>query len=237
MTLALLEPEDRSQAADAVLDAAARCFAERGFAATAIDDVARALGATKGRVYHHFASKTALFFAVYRRGMAIDFATVEPFAALPDPLERLSRMALAHAETIMREQAYQRVITEGVLVHRHGTLSPAERAEMAGLMALRDDYEALFRQAVEAVTGRDARLATKSFLAVLNSPVLWYSERDGGERAELARELTAFALAGLGQDLAAPETLAGELAAPVSTGLDGELTTSVSTGLDRETTR
>ena len=199
MSLLALQREERTAAADAVLDAAARCFAERGFAATAIDDVARTLGATKGRVYHHFASKTALFLAVYRQGMALDFAAIAPFASEADPRERLRRMALAHAETIMRAQPYQRVIAEGVLVHRHGTLSPAERAEMAGLMRLRDDYEGVFRRAVEAVTGRDEALETKSFLAVLNSPVLWYSARDDAdaERAAIARELTAFALAGL----------------------------------------
>ena len=198
--LAALDIEERSAAADAVLDAAARCFAERGYAATSIDDVARRLGATKGRVYHHFGSKTALFFAVYARGMEIDFATVEPLSRLPDPRARLERMALAHGETIMREQAYQRVLTEGVLVHQHGTLSPAQRAKLAGLMVLRGEYEALFRRAIEAVTGRDAHLATKSFLAVLNSTVFWYTPRAidaDAERAVIARQLTAFALAGL----------------------------------------
>ena len=35
-----------------LLTAAAECFMEQGFHASSIDDVARRLGATKGRVYH-----------------------------------------------------------------------------------------------------------------------------------------------------------------------------------------
>jgi AcrR family transcriptional regulator len=51
----------------AVLDAATRRFAAHGFAGTALEDVAADVQATRGAVYHHFASKTALFQAVYEQ--------------------------------------------------------------------------------------------------------------------------------------------------------------------------
>jgi AcrR family transcriptional regulator len=49
----------------ALLNAATRRFAERGFAGTALEDVAADINATRGAVYHHFANKTALFEAVF----------------------------------------------------------------------------------------------------------------------------------------------------------------------------
>ena len=61
-----------------ILLKAAECFMEQGFHATSIDDVARRLGATKGRIYHHYPSKIELFFDVHREGMARLFEAVEP---------------------------------------------------------------------------------------------------------------------------------------------------------------
>ena len=44
---------------EAILDAAALCFMERGFNATSIDDIARRLSATKGTVsYTHLTLPT-----------------------------------------------------------------------------------------------------------------------------------------------------------------------------------
>jgi AcrR family transcriptional regulator len=48
----------------ALLEEATRLFAERGYAATSLEDVASASQVTRGAVYHHFASKQALFEAV-----------------------------------------------------------------------------------------------------------------------------------------------------------------------------
>jgi AcrR family transcriptional regulator len=44
-----------------LLDVACRVFAERGFHATAMDDIATAAGVTKPVLYQHFPSKRALF--------------------------------------------------------------------------------------------------------------------------------------------------------------------------------
>ena len=48
----------------AILDAATRRFATDGFAGTGLEDIAADIHATRGAVYHHFASKRALFEAV-----------------------------------------------------------------------------------------------------------------------------------------------------------------------------
>jgi AcrR family transcriptional regulator len=49
---------------DKLLSAARRLFDERGYAGTAIDDIADAAGVTRGAVYHHFGGKQQLFRAI-----------------------------------------------------------------------------------------------------------------------------------------------------------------------------
>ena len=49
-----------------VIEAALACFAERGFAATKLDDIAAKAGVSKGTVYLYFPSKEELFKAVIR---------------------------------------------------------------------------------------------------------------------------------------------------------------------------
>lgn len=50
-----------------LLDAAEEVFAERGFMAASLDDIARAAGYTKGAIYKHFSTKEELFLAVTDR--------------------------------------------------------------------------------------------------------------------------------------------------------------------------
>jgi AcrR family transcriptional regulator len=58
---------DRPARRAAILAAAAGAFAERGFADTAMDDVAAAAGITRLIVYRHFESKEDLYAAVLQR--------------------------------------------------------------------------------------------------------------------------------------------------------------------------
>ncbi|MFI1464023.1 TetR/AcrR family transcriptional regulator [Nocardia carnea] len=50
-----------------LLDAAEEVFAEKGFAAATLDDIAHAAGYTKGAIYKHFSVKEELFLAVSDR--------------------------------------------------------------------------------------------------------------------------------------------------------------------------
>jgi AcrR family transcriptional regulator len=59
------QAERRAATTEAILKAGRRLFGERGFAATTIDDIANSAQVAKGAVYHHFATKEAVFEAVF----------------------------------------------------------------------------------------------------------------------------------------------------------------------------
>ena len=62
--------EQADERRQAILDAALDEFAQSGFAATKIDDVAARAGVAKGTVYLHFADKEALFEAILRHALS-----------------------------------------------------------------------------------------------------------------------------------------------------------------------
>ena len=69
-----------------LLDAAARAFAERGFAAASVRDIVGPVGMLPGSLYCHFATKEALLAAVYREGVERIGAAVDAAVApLEDP--------------------------------------------------------------------------------------------------------------------------------------------------------
>jgi AcrR family transcriptional regulator len=59
------QAERRAATTEAILKAGRRLFGEQGFAATTMDDIAEAARVAKGAVYHHFATKEAVFEAVF----------------------------------------------------------------------------------------------------------------------------------------------------------------------------
>jgi AcrR family transcriptional regulator len=60
-----------------ILGAALACFAERGFAATRLDDVALRAGITKGTLYLYFDNKDELFKAVVRQELLPNIERLE----------------------------------------------------------------------------------------------------------------------------------------------------------------
>ncbi len=191
-----------------ILAAAATLFMERGYAATSLDEVARSLGATKGRIYHHFPSKADLFAEVFRHGMDMNYAAVEPHRQLPGRAAvRWRGMALAHVIQMITTQAFQRAVWMGVEMHLRGATTPEQRVVFNELIEYRTDYGKLFREVV--LEGRaagdfrfdDVSITMQLMFMTLNSPIFWYKPRTGETRATiegLASEVVRFANRGLG---------------------------------------
>jgi len=77
-----------------ILDAAETLVLRRGFAGTAVDEIAAAAGTTKGGFFHHFASKQELGRALVERYVAADMQLLEDLLARAerlssDPLQQL----------------------------------------------------------------------------------------------------------------------------------------------------
>ncbi len=87
----------------ALLEAAERLFASRGYLAVSVDEICRAAGVSKGAFYHHFASKQAVFLALLeawlQRLQNVLEAERAATPALPEALQAMSRQLAPIWET------------------------------------------------------------------------------------------------------------------------------------------
>ena len=113
---------------DRLLDAAARLFAERGFAGTSVADIEEAAGFTRrgGTLFKHFPSKQAVFAAMIDRHAdavrdALDLTSLLPLGDLRSELTLVARFVLAE---LAEEEPIHRALNCG------GTEVPEARERM-----------------------------------------------------------------------------------------------------------
>src|SRR6478609_1674238 len=93
-----------------VLRAAGAVFAERGFAAATLDQVAAAAGFTKGAVYSNFGSKDELFLALMEAEAADRVDVVEN--SLRETGDLAGALAAVGAELSRRDSTWQLLFLE-----------------------------------------------------------------------------------------------------------------------------
>lgn len=107
------------QTAERVLDAAEALFAERGYAGTALRDIAQRADLRTPSLYNHFEGKEALYAAVLERGIGPVLAILaglaeEPGAARPDSDEVVGRvMALLERHPNLPRLILQETLSGG----------------------------------------------------------------------------------------------------------------------------
>ncbi len=173
----------RSSRKEPLLDVAAQLFCRQGFAGTSIRDIARTVKMLPGSIYCHFDSKETLFLAVYEEGVRRIAQRVRVAAgAGGDPWSRLQLACTAHLETILDQSDYAQVV---IRVHPHEVPNVAPQ-----LIALRDEYEALFKELITAIDDIDPQ-RKRSFrlllLGAMNWTQHWY-QPTGESPAQIADE-------------------------------------------------
>ena len=85
-----------------IVAAALAVFAEKGFAAARLDDIAARAGVSKGALYLYFETKQDLFAAVVRDAVSPNIAMVEAAAMTMDlPFDQIAQLFLARAADLM----------------------------------------------------------------------------------------------------------------------------------------
>ena len=100
----------------AILDAAARLFSESGYDGVSMRRIAESAGVSKANIYHHFASKEALYFAIMRRSALELTSLIENLAEGKGSFQRRLRVfAGAHLEHLFDNAARVRLVLREAL--------------------------------------------------------------------------------------------------------------------------
>jgi AcrR family transcriptional regulator len=187
---------------DSLTDIAFRLFAERGFDATSMDEIARAAAITKAGIYHHVPGKEALLARGLDRALAALFAVLEePAAKQGTARERLAAIVLRVAEVTMK------MLPEVSVLFRVRGNSKTEREAMEQ----RRTFDAVVTDLVRAAqrdgavrSDIDAALVTRLVFGMSNSVVEWYrpSGRQGAH--EIAEAISSLVFEGAAEIDAAP---------------------------------
>jgi AcrR family transcriptional regulator len=175
-----------------IVDAAVDLFHRQGYNATSLREIADEVGLQVGSLYNHMASKEQLLYDIMREVMEELIEHTE------------EEMAAAGADTLERVRAFLRAS-----IHFHATrqkqtfigntelrgLSPEHRREV---VALRDRYETILREALQAAQDEgsldleDVQLATFAALALCTSVATWYRPDGRLSLEDLDRLLPGF---------------------------------------------
>lgn len=179
-----------------LLDTVVAVFIERGYDATSMEDLARALGLTKSSIYHHVAGKEELLrLAVARAVDALSAVLDEPGSGQGRAVDRLEHVVRRSAEVLVAQLPY---VT--LLLRVRGNTG-AERWALDRRRELDARLAALVAAAIDEGDVRgdvDPRVVARLLFGMVNGVAEWY--RPGGERAhpvDVPQAVVALAFDGL----------------------------------------
>ncbi len=112
---------------DEILDVAARCFAERGYATASMTEIASACGASKALLYHYYRAKEAILFDLldrYTQRLVALIGHAEATAQRRNLDERAALHELVRSFLLEYEHSATRHVA---LLHDTRYLAPSER--------------------------------------------------------------------------------------------------------------
>jgi len=168
-----------------LLDAAARRFARRGYAATSMRDIAQEADMLAGSLYYHVPSKEDLLVEVYEAGvLTLKNASADALEKDVDPWTRLELVCRAHLQILLRDSDYPQLL---IRVLPDDVPQASDR-----LRELRERYEAVFRTVVAQLplpAGSDRRVLRLTLIGALNWATLWFNPDGRDSPRVLARKI------------------------------------------------
>lgn len=159
---------------DALVEAAAALFREKGYERTTVRDLADAVGMQSGSLFYHFSSKGEILYEVMRRGIDdLTGAVRLELEACSDPRDELITMTRTHLRTLLSNTQ----ASLASLLYEWRSLPEEQRNQV---VQLRDKYETLCRDVMQRAMDRgvvkqgDPKLLVRLWLGAINWTSQWF---------------------------------------------------------------
>lgn len=172
----MLDPDKSESRRREVLHAAARVFSESGFHAATTDDIARAMGLSKGVIYYYFRSKEEIYLEVVStaiRGAQERLESVLALGLVPaETLREAIRTHLAYNLNEQEEGYYAMLVINDV--RSTGSEVREQVRALQGEYVRR--FESILKRGVEAgvFEPRDTAVTTLNILQAVNYASDWF---------------------------------------------------------------
>jgi AcrR family transcriptional regulator len=174
----------------------AQLFRDRGFDATPVSDVARALGLTKAGLYHHFESKETLLFEIMMFGLdKVRDDVLIPVAPIREPEERLRQLIVRHAKIITRGKGAVAHLGDEIRALPPSARRPIERRMRVYVKLVRRTFEEL--RAAGRLRAVDPTVATFAVIGMILWLPRWFRQDGRLSQDAVARMIADIALGGL----------------------------------------
>jgi TetR/AcrR family transcriptional regulator, cholesterol catabolism regulator len=178
-----------------IVEAAAKVFQEKGFAAASLEDIAGEVGMWKGSLYHYIDSKEELLLAVVKDPAEHLLNDLREVVSLDLPsTEKLRRVAHAHGHVLDTMFVYTSVYLQEVAGQRRSSEWAARDREYVELITeiigqgiRRGDFSSQL----------DARTSTFALIGALNWVTRWYKPDGALSAGKIAEQICSTFLTGL----------------------------------------
>jgi AcrR family transcriptional regulator len=175
---------------------AAQIFRERGYDATSVSDIARALGITKAGLYHYFESKEALLFEITAYGLdRVRDDVIVPVRGIRDPEERLRQLVIRHANIATHGRGAVAQLVDEVRALPPGSRRQLEERMRAYFDLVRDTLREL--RAAGRLRNVDPTVAAFGLIGTILWLPRWFRQNGRLSQDAVAREIADIALGGL----------------------------------------
>jgi len=160
--------DEASETRSRILALAGGLFAERGFDAVSVADIASTAGISTGLIYYHFKDKQTLYETAVREGVhLLEDAAVATLSSEGEPAERLQRFVASYMRLLEGQPALMRLLIRSV----SDLGGPAPGHVLMRSAAIVDRLRTVIEEGMAAGAFRqvDAQMAATALFALINT--------------------------------------------------------------------
>jgi len=168
-----------------ILEAAAQIIREKGFHATSMQDIAKAVDLRKASLYHHVNSKQEILVDLLDQALELLIRQIEGVVSQDLPPDEKFREAVRSYLIGMAEN----LDLAAVLLLEHRSLEPEFRERH---IPRRDAYEGYWRGIIQEgidsgiFSEQDVGLSVKVVLGVVNWTIMWFNPQGSMSASQIA---------------------------------------------------